>query len=341
MNRLSVRWQVMAAALAATAVALVAVMVAAQMMFVSPHDRNLLMTVIVAAFALGAGVALWVSRSLVSDLDRLARASAAVASGDLAVRTGVTRGDEVGDTARAFDDMVARLDGAQRRREATEAERRLLMASVGHDLRTPLAAIRAATEALQDGVAPDPRRYLGSISRDLDHLTHLVDDLFLLAQLDAGRFDPGTDTVDLAELADDAVEALLPTAAAAGVTLTVAAVGAVPTRGSAPELGRVIRNLLDNAIRHCPPGGRVRVKVCREGGRACVRVRDDGPGFPAGFTARACEPFTRADASRSRATGGAGLGLAIARGVSEAHGGAIQLQPGPGGDVAVLLPAVA
>ncbi|HEC08498.1 MAG TPA: HAMP domain-containing histidine kinase [Acidimicrobiales bacterium] len=341
MRRLSVRWQVMAAALAATAVALVAVMVAAQMMFVSPHDRNLLMVVIGAAFVLGAGVALWVSRSLVADLDRLARASQAVAGGDLQVRTGIDRGDEVGETARAFDDMVERLDLAHRRRAADEAERRLLMASVGHDLRTPLAAIRAATEALQDGVAPDPRRYLGSISRDLDHLTHLVDDLFLLAQIDAGRFEAGRELVDMAELADDAAEALLPTAAAAGVTLRVKARGAVRTRGSAQELSRVIRNVVDNAIRHCPTGGRVTVTVAHEEGRACIRVTDDGPGFPREFTDRACVPFTRADTSRRRATGGAGLGLAIARGVSEAHGGAIRLRPGPGGDVTVLLPTPA
>ncbi len=341
MHKLSVRWQVMAAALAATAVALVAVMTAAQMMFVSPHDRNLLMAVLVIAFALGAGVALWVSRSLVGDLDRLARASHQVAQGDLTARTGVNRGDEVGETARAFDDMVERLDLAHRRKAADEAERRLLMASVGHDLRTPLAAIRAATEALQDGVAPDPKRYLGSIGRDLDHLTHLVDDLFLLAQLDAGRFDPGRETVDLAELADDAAEALLPTAAAAGVTLELNTTGAVRTRGSAPELGRVIRNLLDNAIRHCPTRGRVTVNVTHEEGRACIRVTDDGPGFPADFTDRACEPFTRVDTSRRRATGGAGLGLAIAKGVSEAHGGAIRLQPGPGGDVTVMLPTPA
>ena len=341
----SVRRLVLAGAAFATAAALASVFVAAEAMWLSGSERNLMLVVLAGAFVLSVVVAFAVSRPLIQDLDQLAGAAREVAGGDLSVRSGVNRRDEVGATAKSFDDMVGRLELAERRREAEEAERRLLFASVGHDLRTPLAAIRAAVEAIEDGVAPDPARYLAAIRTDVDHLGRLTDDLFLLAQIDAGRFDVGRDLVDVAEVVDESAEALLPTAAARGVDLQVviaADSSNTVVRGTAHHLGRVVRNMLDNAIRHAGTPGVVVVTVGVDAAlhEVSVRVTDDGPGFPASFVDKASEPFARADASRDRARGGAGLGLAIVRGVTEAHGGSLSIQQGPGGDVAVQLPVV-
>ena len=155
----------------------------------------------------------------------------------------------------------------------------------------------------------------------------------------AGGYRVGTERCDVAELVDDAVEALTPTADKGRVALVRDLDGAAPVRGSAADLGRAIRNLLDNAIRHAGADGEVRVAVSRSADHVAVEVSDSGPGFPENFTAEALKPFTRADASRSRAGGGAGLGLAITAGVVAAHRGETSVTAGPGGHIRVELPA--
>jgi signal transduction histidine kinase len=144
--------------------------------------------------------------------------------------------------------------------------------------------------------------------------------------------------VDLTEIADEAIEALAPVAGERGLQLQLRATTRVRVAGNAAALGRVIRNLIDNAIRHAPAGTTVVVDVSAAT-EPSVRVIDEGPGFPAGFDEHAFERFTRPDASRQRTTGGAGLGLAIARGLIEAHGGRIWIEAPPGGHVAFQLPA--
>jgi len=260
-----------------------------------------------------------------------------IEAGDLSARTGVRRADELGHVARAVDELTERLDAMERDRMAMEEERRAMLSSISHDLRTPLSALRAAVEALADGVAPDPDRYLRSMQRDVEVLSALVDDLFLLARIEAGRVDLDRVPLDLSELVDEAVEALAPAAASHGVTIERDAPRRVSVAGSPSALGRVVRNLLDNAIQHAPPGSAVRITV--DGARQPrVEVVDEGPGFPTEFREHAFDRFTRADPSRNRATGGAGLGLAIARGLVEAHGGRIWINGPPGGRVAFELP---
>ncbi len=326
-------------AVAVAAVVLVtgALAVAAWAMFLSSHDFDLLLVVIGFGLALGVVFAAGVARPLSADLGRIRAASERVAAGDLAARTGVDRPDEVGAVAGAVDGMVARLEAAEAQRERAETARREFFAAVGHDLRTPLAALRAAVEALQDGVAPDPDRYLAAMHSDLDALGALVDDLFLLARLEAGSFEFEATEVDLAELADGALEALTPVARQSDVTLRLVTAGSVPVVGGPEALGRVIRNLVDNALRHAPPRSDVVVQV-GDGDGAFLAVLDEGPGFPPELVEDAFRTFVRADPARARATGGAGLGLAIARGVVEAHGGEIWAEPGPGGKVRVRLP---
>jgi signal transduction histidine kinase len=340
----TLRWKILGGSAVAAAVSSVAIALATERMLLDPGERNMLLVVILGGFALGVLAASMLSRRLVGDLENVAAAAQAVGEGDLSVRTHLTRRDELGTTARAFDEMVAELEETARRREAAEEERRLLVASISHDLRTPIAAIRAALEAVEDGVG-DTDRLLAAAQCDVRALTGLVDDLFLLAQIDAGRYEPECRLLDPAEVVDEAVEALLPTAAASGVRIAVRTTAPLRVLGAERELGRVIRNLLDNAIRHAPPGTEVTVDVVADtqGGngtpRVSVTVSDQGPGFDRALLATAAEPFVRGDASRNRATGGAGLGLAIATGVVRAHGGELSLRAGPGGQVEIALPA--
>ena len=278
------------------------------------------------------------STALARDARQLERTVRGIESGDRTVRSGLRRADELGHVARALDELTARLDELEREREAYEEERRAMFSSIGHDLRTPLSALRAAVEALADGVAPDPDRYLRSMARDIDALSALIDDLFLLSRIEAGRLELERRPVDLAELIDEAVEALGPAAEARGVRIVVATDERVPVAGSPTALGRAVRNILDNAIRHAPPDSSISVTVAG-GARPWVLVTDEGPGFPAEFAPQAFERFTRAEPSRSRETGGSGLGLAIARGLVEAHGGRIWIEAPPGGRVAFDIPA--
>ena len=294
--------------------------------------------------ALGLGVGLGlvlsvaVAGSLTADLQRLSDAAARVGTGDLASRTGIERRDELGRVAEAFDEMMRQLEQARRQRERDEQERRELVQSIGHDLRTPLASLQAAVEALQDGLAADPERYLRAMAGDIQHLRALIDDLLLISRLESGRVQFQPIMVDLAELADEAVEALEPVAAVRKVALGVLRAGSFTTKADPAGVGRIFRNLLDNAIRHSPEGGRVTVELRGEERTLTATVMDEGTGFDAPLRERAFERFTRGDEARRRDGGGSGLGLAIARGLVEGQGGTITILDGPGGRVRFSLP---
>ncbi len=335
----SLRQQVLAITFASLVVAAGAALALARLMVL---DRDQLADVVgvLAVTAVFAGVlAVVASETLGRDARRIEHTLRRIESGDRAVRSGVVRSDELGHVAHALDQLTTRLDELELERESYETERTAMLSSVGHDLRTPLSALRAALEAVTDGVAPDPERYLRSMQRDVEAITALVDDLFLLARIEAGRLELRPESVDLAEIADDAAEALAPTAEQRGIRIVQPVAEPVPVAGNATALGRVIRNLLDNAIRHAPNGSTIELRVATVDGRASVQVVDEGPGFPEEFTDQAFDRFARAEPSRNRTTGGAGLGLAIARGLIEAHGGRIWIEQPPGGRVAFSLPA--
>ncbi len=317
---------------AAVAVAL------ARLMVLDGDDVAMALGVLAVTAVFATVLVLTASAPLRHDARLLESSVRRIEAGDLATRTGVRRADELGHVARAIDELTARLDTMERARQAIDDERRAMLSSIGHDLRTPLSALRAAVEALADGVAPDPERYLRSMQRDVEALGALVDDLFLLARIESGNLGLDRVPLDLSELVDEAVEALTPAAAARDVRIERDAPQRVGVAGNPTALGRVVRNLLDNAIQHAPAGSVVRIAIDGAEQRPRVDVSDEGPGFPAEFTAHAFERFTRADPSRTRATGGAGLGLAIARGLVEAHGGHIWISGPPGGRVSFDLP---
>ncbi len=310
---------------------------AGQQMFISSHDFRLLMISLGFGLAVGIGFAVLVSRPLSDDLTRIAATSSRIAAGDRRARTGVTRTDEVGQLASAVDEMAQTLAQADRDKERVEQARREFFAAVGHDLKTPLASLRAALEAVQDGLAEDPDRFFDSMAKDVDALSSLVDDLFLLARIESGEVVVDGESVDLTEIADETIEILHPIAVRRGVALRLDATGRVVAEAGSEATARVLRNLVDNAIRHSPPGGEVVVTVSN-GTSAEVLVSDEGTGFAPGFVESAFQRFSRDDGARSRATGGAGLGLAIARGYVEACGGEIWARPGPGGIVGFRLP---
>jgi signal transduction histidine kinase len=321
----SLRRLVLAITLASIALGAVAALVLGRLMVLDSAAARSALGVLAATAVCAIVLTVVASSPLGRDAQRLEAAVRRLESGDRSGRTGVARADELGHVARALDELGSQLHRLESERSATERERRLMFTSVGHDLRTPLTALRAAIEALADGIAPDPDRYISSMARDVEALGALIDDLFLLATIESGRLDLDLRPVDLAELADEAVEALQPTAGSRRVRVRVHAAGAVRVDGDAKAIGRVIRNLVDNAIRHAPVDSDVGVFVDDRPGPS-VRVVDGGPGFPPEFRERVFEPFARPDSSRTRATGGAGLGLVIARGLVEAHGGRMWIE---------------
>ena len=334
----TLRHTVLLVSMAAVAVVAVAVAVSAQLMFLSSHDLRLVVVAVGLGVVLGALLAATISRPLAADLEQLAGTARKVGQGDLSARAGLDRPDEVGTVAVAMDGMIEALRAAERERDQVEDARRAFLAAIGHDLRTPLTSLKATIEALQDGVAEEPERYLRSMLADLDLLSGLVEDLFLLAQIEAGKLDLHAEPVDLSDLADEAVEAMTPIARQRGVEIEIMTDHHITVLGSERELGRVIRNLLDNAIRYAPPSSRVQVEVGNGPQEATVRIVDEGPGFPDNVDV--FESFAKGDAARTRTHGGAGLGMAIAKGLVEAHGGSIAIEPGPGGRVAFRLPAI-
>ncbi len=329
----SLRLLVLVIVLASLAIGAMTAVALARLMVLEDGEASAVLVVLGATALLSVVLALVASSPLGRDARRVEEAVRRVEAGERDTTPAVVRADELGHVARALAELTDRLATLERERATFDEERRRMLSSIGHDLRTPLAALRAAIEALADGVAPDPDRYLRAMVHDVEALGSLVDDLFLLARIEAGRLDLEREPVDLAELVEAAVESLAPTAASAGVGVHILAPHAVPVRANATALGRVVRNLLDNAIRHAPAGSVVQVEVLG-GSQPSVRVLDEGPGFPPGFADEAFERFARADPSRNRATGGAGLGLAIARGLVEAHGGRIWIEPADGGRVA-------
>jgi signal transduction histidine kinase len=285
-----------------------------------------------AALSLALGIA--VSRLLTAPLGRLTRAAQAVAAGDLSMRVEVRSKDEIGELGRAFNGMTASLAEA-------ETLRKNLMADVAHELRTPLAVVQGNLQAILDGVYPLEMAQVASLYDETRLLTRLVDDLHDLALADAGQLRLERVPVNLAALARSAVDQFAPGAEAAGVALKLStAEDVLEIEGDAGRLAQVLRNLLSNALRHTPQGDHIAVRVEREGAWARLQVSDTGSGIRQEDLPHVFDRFYRGDRSGSRAGGGAGLGLAIARQIVTAHGGEITVasQPGQGTDFTVSLP---
>ncbi len=335
-RRAGVARHVALTAVVTAAAGLAAIQAASSAMLVSGHD----LTVVLACLpvAIGAGIAYGVasSRGMVTDLEALAHRAAALEAGTSPPPAGPRPGGaaEVATVAEALDAATARLAAARDRERAMEADRRDLVAWISHDLRTPLASLRALAEALADGVATDKatrERYLAGLVAHVDRLTSLVDSLLELSQVEAGALTLDLEPVSLPDLVAEVLQCFEPEAKAAGVRLeATTGSGATVVLAGRDQLNRVLANLVHNGIRHTPPRGRLLVTVDPgSDGAVVVRVRDGCGGIAAPDLPKVFDRLWRGDPARS--SRGAGLGLAIARGFVEAHGGTITVANVPGG----------
>ncbi|MDQ1435148.1 MAG: hypothetical protein QOF59_1964 [Actinomycetota bacterium] len=334
---------------------------ASRAMFISQHDLTALVVVllaagsvaIVGAYVLGARIGA-ASRALVASARRIGepdgeREGGGDGEGNPPDRLRRHAPAEFLDLEAELAAARARLDEARIRQRALEASRRDLVAWVSHDLRTPLAGMRAIVEALEDGVVDDPatiERYLRTMREQVEHLAALVDDLFELSRTQAGALRLQFERVSLGDLVSDVLAGSAPVAAAKGVVLEGRLVGPPPElEVSAPEVLRALRNLLENAIRHTPSDGSVVVEAGIDDDLpdyAYVAVRDTGGGVPVEDLERIFDVAFQGDRARTPGVGaGAGLGLAIAKGFVEAHDGQLIVQNDERGAIfTVRLPRV-
>jgi signal transduction histidine kinase len=238
---------------------------------------------------------------------------------------------ELAELGRELAITSAQLAEAQRRERTAEASRRRLVAWISHDLRTPLARLRAMTESLEDGVVADPARYYSAIHADVDTLTHMVDELFDLSRIQAGTLQLVRTEVTLDDLVSDAVAGLRVLAAEAGVALTARHQEPVEVSVDSREMSRVLTNLLSNAIRHTPSTGTVTVDTRTDGAHAVAAICDGCGGIPAAELAAVFEAGWHGSGGRPGEAIRGGLGLAIVRGIVTTHGGTVTAQNIDGG----------
>lgn len=345
MRHRSTRTQVAVVGLVSVVATAAGAAAAASAMFISQHDFQALLLVLVSSGVVGLVIALALG-ARIAGATRSLSALAHEIGGEEPVVPGSSRGApvELRQLRRDLESTSLRLEEARRSERALERSRRELVAWVSHDLRTPLAGIRALVEALEDGIVEDPStvaRYHRTIREEADRLSGLVDDLFELSRIHAGALQLRPEDVVLGDLVSDALASAAPVAAAKGVRLEGRVDGEDPRlRLSAAEVLRVLRNLLDNAIRHTPSDGAVMVAAGVDDDAAFVMVSDTCGGIPEEDLDRVFDLAFRADTARTPTTdGGGGLGLAIARGLVEAHDGAIAVRnQGDGCEFTVRLP---
>jgi signal transduction histidine kinase len=291
------------------------------LMMISEHDRNVALTVVLVAGLVSLGVSLLLGRRLIAANRALVQAVRADPFRVPRTRLPAELAELAHELAAAYE----RLDASHRREQALESSRRELVAWVSHDLRTPLAGLRAMAEALEDEVVVDAAtvgRYHGRIRVEVDRLSEMVDDLFELSRIHAGALRLSRQRIGLEDLVAEAIAGTEALAEAKGVRLRGKALPGVPVEVDASELGRALRNLVVNAIRHTPHDGTIEVLGELQNGMVCVTVIDACGGIPEQDLSRVFDVAFRGEAARTPG-GGAGLGLAIARGIVEAHAGEI------------------
>jgi len=307
-------------------------------------DYRLRLILVVVAFVgltlvLMEILARWLSRPL----RELSDTAAAFASGDHSVRVTPTGSRETRALADAFNAMGSEVQHVVVELKEEERRKSRFVSDVSHELRTPLTAIRGAAETLLDGDVPpeDERQFLTTIVRESDRLARLANDLLTLQRIEGATGELPLRRIRPADVVQRAVEGLAPLTDGRGITVVVE--GDAPTvLGDIDRLQQVIANLVDNASRLTPQGGTVMVRLGSDADHAIIQVLDEGPGIPEDALPHLFERFYRAQASRDRSTGGAGLGLAIVAAIVRAHAGSIEAANRPeGGSVFTMrLPAI-
>jgi len=302
------------------------------LMFISPHDLAILAGLMGFALGLSVFLAAELSSSTAESFRQLLAAVTQISDGNLAARAPLASRDEVGKLALAFNDMAGRLEQSFTRERGLDQARRDLIGSIAHDLRTPLASVRAMVESINDGVVTDAEtvgRYLRAIEGEVENLSQLITDLFELSQLDAGVLDLKLETSSLSDLISDTLESMSAQAKSSSkkLNLTGSIANELPNIVmDPPRMQRVLYNLLQNAVRYTPLEGTIQVLARDAGSEVQVEITDTGEGIESEELPKIFNRFYRTEQSRSRDSGGAGLGLSIAKGIVEAHGGRLWVE---------------
>jgi signal transduction histidine kinase len=322
----TVRLQLAGLALCCVVLPLIAVLLSGWVMFGMGDDLKILAVSSAAACA-AVAAGLLLGRSIGRRIDGLRDTAREFARGDLGARTPVEGPAELAELSATFNEMAAQL-------AVLFDSRSELVAWASHDLRTPVASLKAMVEAVEDGVA-EADEYLPQIHAQVLTLESLVEDLFELACLDAGASALEMQEMDLSELVRSCVDEVRPEADMEGVALEARTNGSLHALCAPHKTARVLRNLLSNALRHTPHGGSIVVSVGSHNGVAQIRVEDTGEGVPPQLHQRMFERFWRGDDARTSGRAGAGLGLTIARGLVEAQGGEVWAAPRSGGGLEI------
>ena len=338
----SVRVMVLGVVLVSALTSMAGVAVIARQMLAGVNQDVVYYLMAIAGLA-GIAAALIVGRQLIKASRALSAAVHGVGDSGVYIAPDRALPAELSELSDGLAVAHERLTAARTRERALEASRRELVAWVSHDLRTPLAGLRAMAEALEDQVVVDPRtvnQYHTQIRTEVDRLSTMIDDLFELSRIHAGALRLSRRMVGLEDVVAEVVASAEPLARSKGVRLTGAAVRGMPIYADSAELGRALRNLVTNAIRHTPSDGVVDVLAEVQSGMASVCVSDACGGIPPDDLPRVFDVAFRGESARTPAPdGGGGLGLSIARGIVEAHSGQIAVRnAGPGCQFLVRLP---
>ncbi len=306
------------------------VWVIARFTFIQAHYLTLTSVLLVFAGLSALTIGFFASKTMTDRLGKLHEATQALARRDFTVRLKISGNDEISQLADTFNNMAQNLQEVEEQKQELEQTRRDLTAWVSHDLRTPLASIRVMIEAMLDGVVDDEatvQRYLDNSRAEVEHLSHLIDDLFELAQLDVGHLKLNLQQASIRDLISDTLGSMTAKADQQGITLLGNVSDDVDMILMAPDkIQRVLTNLIDNAIKYADRGVSVSLRAWRSGDDVRIDIHNSGSFIPQDVLPRLFESFYRGEGSRMRGDDGArgtGLGLAIARGFIEAHDGRI------------------
>lgn len=291
--------------------------------FVQQQRRSFAIIALLMATA-AALLSIPLARHLVKRIMTLAAATHRLAAGQYHTRVPAAASDELGQLARDFNSLAQTL-------EKNEQLRRQWVADISHELRTPLAVLRGEIEALQDGVRQQTPQTLSTLHGEVLHLTKLVDDLYQVSLADIGALDYRKEDLDLAELVSQAIETFRGEYADREIHLEFCSAPCPPLTvfADAKRLHQLLANLLENTLRYTDPGGRLQIRLEKDKGRAHIHFQDSAPGVPLANLKRLFDRLYRVDNSRSRASGGAGLGLTLCKKIVEAHDGTIEARPSP------------
>jgi signal transduction histidine kinase len=342
LRRASLRLSIQASAAVPVLAIVAGTLGTAEAMFLSQHDLGVVVMVCIIAGIVASAFSWLLGRQVTSGSAAVRQAARSL--GDEAAQfrpPPQPLAAEFAALSRELTDTSAKLATSRARERALEQSRRQLVAWVSHDLRTPLAGLRAMAEALEDGLAADPPRYHKQMRAEAERLATMVDDLFELSRIQSGNLQLSADQIALDDLVSDVLASTEPLARERGVRLDGRASGHLTVRADPRELSRALTNLLANAIRHTPPGGSVHIEARPEAREALLAVADGCGGIPEADLPRVFDLAWRGTDARSPAPGsGAGLGLAIVRGVAEAHRGSVRVvNTGTGCRFEMRLPA--